>query len=46
MNLIGQTREMDNMRISRVLWPKLPASVVSRLIYSPLGDMKHDEIRK
>jgi hypothetical protein len=39
--------ESDSMRISRMLRPKLPASMASRLIYSPLGDtMKHDEIGK
>jgi hypothetical protein len=46
-NLIGRTREPDTMRISRVLRPKLPASVLSRLIYSPVGyTMKHDEISR
>jgi hypothetical protein len=33
------------MRISRALRPELPASVVSRLIYSPLGDTRSKEIR-
>jgi hypothetical protein len=38
MNVIEQIREPDNMRISRVLWPKLPTSLVLRLIYSQLAD--------
>lgn len=41
-NLSGWTRELDSMRISRVLRSKLPASVVLRLISSPPeGTMKH-----
>jgi hypothetical protein len=37
-NLIGRTREPNNMRISMLLQPKLRASVASRPIHSPLGD--------
>lgn len=40
--MIGQIREPDNMRFSRAVMPKLSVSVVLRLIYLPLEDIRKD----